>query len=1310
MSTSLLEAAFDWIGEGAGRPRFCLPFEARPLELQAFGDGDGDGVHDSLRLDPAVVKLFAPVNGMLWAVPASTDDAEVLPDWPRLKRIDGTPFGPRQSPAVLQEHDLLLEVWPAAFRRLEYLFSSLEVPASVADWDLPQMPAPRWFWVRGVGDFGARAQAIATAQFSGTGNTPDVTRFTEGKAPLYVEAGDELLTAADDPVEIRAWDALGLAMDPDFVFASFHTLAADSDFGGLSVQPAGSITWAAPARQVIVVGDAAGRPYVPAGDPDSQPVLVPDRELSFPGTSMDPVAIPAHGVVVIDGMPLPPSTPLTGIELPGEHQRLSLSPHGTLAKRVRASLSRRSFFRLQVTDFAAWFPKSPNPKNESAGADSFNRYTDGNEVVPLIDGKEILREVYRALRSTHVLEAYDSPDHVPALDPDNAPVDPAPSLKARARIYLTNAWIHPHTAMLGRRAQIATPRTQTEHPPEPEELVPLLRVVPVFSTTPVTGTGAPTPPNGIFGSGDLADYRLWLLLPQTPVPPGTFVGLRQMAFAEAVEGDDPNLPGVELNSDIYGLISPLGPQATTWGFVGSTGFFALRAFYHPTQPARARMQVVTWTPDPGDPDPATVATSGKGRKRVRVSGDVDLPAPGADAATPAIAARLEFDGTPGRAFVVIDPGVLQTAQPVVVVNSRTGEVHAETVAPSDNDPVRIPVEPFALRDWVLLGFGSLDPALCDWYYALQVTEEQFQAGGALGHPTEVVGALQEAILAGIDTRLLAWRGYDTQLSDQIFGATGTVATLNAGVAGHRGQSIHDETARRENAVHHQKGAFIRAAKPVAEGGGAMAFLGGVDLLSTRWDTRTHDDVEPDRQNDPMHDIHCRVRGRAAWDLYRNFRQRWNAALEHQEPGTADLGWTPVPAVDDVGVWEPGVESLDTVTMATGPCTVQVNRTLAPFTPAYYGFVEPELGDLSVEKSYRRAIAEARRFIYIEDQYFWNRDLAERLHDALFQKRVDFVMLLLPRDLHEKETADLILYAQRRKMLSVLLYGGIDAGPGGEHDVSDRVVVFGIVNDARTPVYIHCKSMVVDDVWASISSSNFSRRSMTYDSEIGAMTIDSRTRRGGQRLARDLRVELMASHLGLTPDERPLVEDPYEAFRLFKDYLNGKLSGRTLNVDEFGIAQMDPLHTHYGIQPADADGTFVDGINAIADPDGRRLDLPIGVLDLVSLFEAMDQATPGNVFGGLGALRLRFDVGAIGNPDDLLVTVSFLEQGKPEAARVALGRFPATATVNAGIIKTGLTYVIRATASSMVTPDQPITTVDVPVSTPDASTERTIVIA
>ncbi len=44
------------------------------------------------------------------------------------------------------------------------------------------------------------------------------------------------------------------------------------------------------------------------------------------------------------------------------------------------------------------------------------------------------------------------------------------------------------------------------------------------------------------------------------------------------------------------------------------------------------------------------------------------------------------------------------------------------------------------------------------------------------------------------------------------------------------------------------------------------------------------------------------------------------------------------------------------------------------------------------------IAEARQFLYVEDQYFWSRHIAELIHDALFEGRIEFVMLLLPKRL------------------------------------------------------------------------------------------------------------------------------------------------------------------------------------------------------------------------------------------------------------------------------------------------------------------------
>jgi phosphatidylserine/phosphatidylglycerophosphate/cardiolipin synthase-like enzyme len=1315
MSLSLLDVAFTWI-TGAGQPRFALPFKTPPTRTQRFGEPDGDRVRDSLVLTPAAnAELRAPVNGLLWQVPAigSTPLPDnVLPAWPRLTRIDGTAFDPRKTPASFAEYDLLIEVWPSAFRRLEYIISSLDVPASVADWDLPQMPAPRWFWIRGVGALGSRAQDIVNAQFAGSSITPSLATFTQGKIPIYVNAGD-LLTVFTSavPIEIRAFDSLGAVIDPDWVFQIFDLLGSDSDFTSMRYDwSGGSSPWNAPARHVLTFCDHSGAPYVSQLDPDAEPDVPPARELTIPGTTLAPLPIPNNGVLIInntDAAYTPLVDALVQLELPGEHQRLTVMPHGTLAKRTRASFGAHSFFRLLVIDFSRWFPTSANLRNDTAGDDAFKRYTDGNEIIPLIDGRNMLREVYRAMRATHVIETYASEDHVPALDPDATIGVPPPDQMAKAKILLTNAWIDADTALLGRRTMNAAPRTQvidTEQAPSAERIAQSFVVV---GALPPAGIEDPAAP-----SDDLPEYRLWWLLSKSELPPGAYVDVRQLTFANQARGDDPRLPGIEYGEDIYGVLGPLGGSTPTGsGFVGTAGFCVLPALFKNGEIPRANVRVVTWAPDADDPAPATLATSGKGTKRILRSDEVTLavPTPTDRESPPAFARagvdptqamRLEFDGTPGRAIVVLGANLLTAEVPVVIMNARTGEVIVQRLGPNSAE-VRIVVEPFALRDWILVGFGrgsSLDPTDIDAFFMLRATPDQMMAGAALANPTETLGALQESILAGVDTRLLVWKATDKLPEQRIYSATGMVASINAGVNGQRGQSIFDALTRHESGVHHQKAAFIRTARPVEDGGGAMAFIGGVDQVNNRWDTALHDGIEPDRQSRPWHDAHCRVRGRAVWDVYRNVRQRWNAALQHPELVGHDPGWTPLPPISDVVTHGPFVEDDEHVTLQTGDCTAQINRTLAPHLGVYDSFLDPLQGDLSIRKAYRRIIDEARRFLYIEDQYFWDRDISKRIHDTLVQKRIEFVLLVMPKDVNEFESGDLVLYAQRRRSLLTLLYGVPEIPPGTDpktlpENVSDRVVVFTIANDFAEPVYVHCKTIVADDLWVSISSSNLSRRSMTYDGEIGIMAIDRRCRRGAQRLARDYRVELMAAHLGLVPEERALVEDPYDAFRLVKDYLNGKWPGRHLPIQRSGLAEMDPIHTHYGIQPADADGTFIDAVNVLADPDGTKDDLlPTGLLDIRELMAALSAGTPETPFGGIGVLRVAFDVAALGNPGnpgDIVVEVSIIQTGQPESTRVALGTFPATATVNAGVIKIGVAYSIRARAALAATPNTQI---------------------
>jgi phosphatidylserine/phosphatidylglycerophosphate/cardiolipin synthase-like enzyme len=70
---------------------------------------------------------------------------------------------------------------------------------------------------------------------------------------------------------------------------------------------------------------------------------------------------------------------------------------------------------------------------------------------------------------------------------------------------------------------------------------------------------------------------------------------------------------------------------------------------------------------------------------------------------------------------------------------------------------------------------------------------------------------------------------------------------------------------------------------------------------------------------------------------------------------------------------------------------------------------------------------------------------------------------------------------------------------------ERVAGYGIENHAGTPVYVHAKVCVIDDLWASVGSDNFNRRSWTHDSELSCVVLD-------RAFSRSLRLTLAAEHL------------------------------------------------------------------------------------------------------------------------------------------------------------------------------------------------------
>jgi phosphatidylserine/phosphatidylglycerophosphate/cardiolipin synthase-like enzyme len=118
---------------------------------------------------------------------------------------------------------------------------------------------------------------------------------------------------------------------------------------------------------------------------------------------------------------------------------------------------------------------------------------------------------------------------------------------------------------------------------------------------------------------------------------------------------------------------------------------------------------------------------------------------------------------------------------------------------------------------------------------------------------------------------------------------------------------------------------------------------------------------------------------------------------------------------------------------------------------------------------------------------------------------------------------------------------LDALYGAAHD---RVAVYDLENREGTPIYVHSKVCIVDDVWMAIGSDNLNRRSWTHDSELSCAVIDNRrdarlpTDPGGlgdgaRVLARDTRVRLAAEHLGRAPDDVDDLVDPASWFESFR---------------------------------------------------------------------------------------------------------------------------------------------------------------------------------
>ena len=269
----------------------------------------------------------------------------------------------------------------------------------------------------------------------------------------------------------------------------------------------------------------------------------------------------------------------------------------------------------------------------------------------------------------------------------------------------------------------------------------------------------------------------------------------------------------------------------------------------------------------------------------------------------------------------------------------------------------------------------------------------------------------------------------------------------------------------------------------------VAFCGGLDLTNSRWDTPEHRPDDPRRVTpegdpySPFHDIQVALEGEAAKNLGQLFADRWKWAT-----GKQIAGHTAWKNPESASPWPKNIQP-DLTDIQLG-----ISRTL----PAYKG----RKAVREVENLYRDAIAAAQTSIYIENQYLTSAKIAEALEKSLSQEQGPDICMVLPEASSgwlEQSTMDSI----RARILETL----------SAADKHHRLGVFyPVLEDGKTPLYVHAKLMIVDDRLAIIGSANVSNRSMRFDSECVLAFAAAEDHRIGEAIAH-LRSRLLAEHSG-----------------------------------------------------------------------------------------------------------------------------------------------------------------------------------------------------
>jgi phosphatidylserine/phosphatidylglycerophosphate/cardiolipin synthase-like enzyme len=283
--------------------------------------------------------------------------------------------------------------------------------------------------------------------------------------------------------------------------------------------------------------------------------------------------------------------------------------------------------------------------------------------------------------------------------------------------------------------------------------------------------------------------------------------------------------------------------------------------------------------------------------------------------------------------------------------------------------------------------------------------------------------------------------------------------------------------------------------------GQRATVLGSPYSQRYFDDPRHQIDNPERGNttsDIVHDVSIGLIGPVVGDLHETFRAYWN---EDQTPGNQ------IPSLKPEQVAKAQTAGTDGVIKA------QVVRTLSA---GRFSFLDGT-SEKGILESYLRAIGQAQRFIYLENQYFTDAIIADALVRVLRDKPgLELIFLLNIKP-------DVMLYPGRQARLVRQVRA---AAP-------DRVGIFTRWSYDHAhprpwvaPIYLHAKTAVIDDTWATIGSANLDGLSLDHNvvlsplafgettaAELNVTVLEGTPGASGMPPAERLRRRLWSEHLG-----------------------------------------------------------------------------------------------------------------------------------------------------------------------------------------------------